>query len=42
MHDYYAALAPEYDWVYLKPDRQVDLLQNQAMASNRLWDQIIA
>ncbi len=26
MHDYYAARAPEYDRVYLKPERQADLL----------------
>ena len=25
MHDYYAARAPEYDKVYLKPERQADL-----------------
>jgi ubiquinone/menaquinone biosynthesis C-methylase UbiE len=25
MHDYYAARAPEYDRVYLKPERQADL-----------------
>jgi ubiquinone/menaquinone biosynthesis C-methylase UbiE len=25
MHDYYAARAPEYDRVYLKPERQTDL-----------------
>lgn len=29
MHDYYAARAPEYDKVYLKPERQADLLQIQ-------------
>jgi SAM-dependent methyltransferase len=27
MHDYYAARAPEYDRVYLKPERQADLLE---------------
>jgi ubiquinone/menaquinone biosynthesis C-methylase UbiE len=27
MHDYYAARAPEYDLVYLKPERQADLLE---------------
>jgi demethylmenaquinone methyltransferase/2-methoxy-6-polyprenyl-1,4-benzoquinol methylase len=27
MHDYYAARAPEYDKVYLKPERQADLLE---------------
>ena len=26
MHEYYAARAPEYDQVYLKPERQADLL----------------
>src|SRR5688572_23843100 len=26
MHDYYAARAPEYDRIYLKPERQADLL----------------
>lgn len=25
MHDYYASRAPEYDRVYLKPERQADL-----------------
>lgn len=30
MHDYYAARAPEYDRIYLKPERQPDLRQIEA------------
>lgn len=30
MHDYYAARAPEYDRIYLKPERQPDLREIEA------------
>lgn len=30
MHDYYAARAPEYDRIYLKPERQADLRRIEA------------